>query len=238
MSDPLAFLDGKQEEEAQATETAVEAQPEPQADPVSVEPEPTPEPIKEEVAADPRVPLAALHEERFKRQEEERKRFEAEQRAAYLEQFVQPQEEFDIDPIAAMQAQMRAQTVHFSKELAKQTYGAELVEKVHEWAFDRCNKDPYFNQKMNASLNPYADAVAEYQREQIASTVKPDEFQAFLAWKASQGQQPIQQAVPIQAAPTQPGMTSLKSIAQAGGVKVPRPTPLQSEQETFSAVFP
>ena len=141
MSDPLAFLDSN-EPEADAEVTTQEAPvQEPQA--AAVEPEPVSEPIvQQEPIAEPRVPLAALHEERFKRQE-------AEQRAAYLEQFVQPpQEDEYIDPVVQLQAQMQSMRLEMSKELAKQTHGAELVEKAHEWAFNKCSVDPFFNQRM------------------------------------------------------------------------------------------
>jgi len=218
MSDPLAFLDSN-EPEAQAEVTTQEAPvQEPQT--VAVEPEPVSEPIKEEPIAEPRVPLAALHEERFKRQE-------AEQRAAYLEQFVQPpQEDEYIDPVVQLQAQMQSMRLEMSKELAKQTHGAELVEKAHEWAFNKCSVDPYFNQRMAQSLNPYAEAVAEFKRDQIASQVTPETFAAFQAWQQQQMQT------------QQPAMTSLKSIAQAGGVKPPRQSGPVNEQDVFNAMFP
>jgi hypothetical protein len=231
MSDPLAFLDGN-EPEAQAEVTTQEAIVEqPQA--AAVEPEPVSAPIvQEEPIAEPRVPLAALHEERFKRQE-------AEQRAAYLEQFVQPpQEDEYIDPVVQLQVQMQSMRLEMSKELAKQTHGAELVEKAHEWAFQKCNVDPFFNQRMAQSLNPYAEAVAEFKRDQIASQVTPETFAAFQAWQQQQmqTQQPAA-AVPL-AVSQQPAMTSLKSIAQAGGVKPPRQSVPLNEQDVFNAMFP
>lgn len=235
MSDPLAFLDGN-EPEAEATVETPEVPVEQQA---AVDPEPILEPIKEDPIAEPRVPLAALHEERFKRQEEERRRQEAEQRAAYLEQFVQPQEDEYIDPVAQLQAQMQSMRLEMSKELAKQTHGAELVEKAHEWAFNKCSVDPYFNQRMAQSSNPYAEAVAEYKRDQIASQVTPETFAAFQAWQQQQmqtQQQPVA-AAPLAASP-QSAMTSLKSIAQAGGVRPQKSTVAVNEQDVFNAVFP
>jgi hypothetical protein len=230
MSDPLAFLDSN-EPEAQAEVTTQEAPvQEPQT--VAVEPEPVSEPIKEEPIAEPRVPLAALHEERFKRQE-------AEQRAAYLEQFVQPpQEDEYIDPVVQLQAQMQSMRLEMSKELAKQTHGAELVEKAHEWAFNKCSVDPYFNQRMAQSLNPYAEAVAEFKRDQIASQVTPETFAAFQAWQQQQMQTQQPAATAPLAVSQQPAMTSLKSIAQAGGVKPPRQSGPVNEQDVFNAMFP
>lgn len=235
MSDPLAFLDSN-EPEAEANVEVPEVQVEQQA---AVEPNLTPEPIKEDPIAEPRVPLAALHEERFKRQEEERRRQDAEQRAAYLEQFVQPQEDEYVDPVIQLQAQMQSMRLEMSKELAKQTHGAELVEKAHEWAFNKCNVDPYFNQRMAQSSNPYAEAVAEYKRDQIASQVTPETFAAFQVWQQQQmqtQQQPVA-AAPLAASP-QSAMTSLKSIAQAGGVRPPKATVAVNEQDVFNAVFP
>jgi hypothetical protein len=231
MSDPLAFLDSN-EPEADAEVTTQEAPvQEPQA--AAVEPEPVSEPIvQQEPIAEPRVPLAALHEERFKRQE-------AEQRAAYLEQFVQPpQEDEYIDPVVQLQAQMQSMRLEMSKELAKQTHGAELVEKAHEWAFQKCNVDPFFNQRMAQSLNPYAEAVAEFKRDQIASQVTPETFAAFQAWQQQQMQTQQPAAAVPPAVSQQPAMTSLKSIAQAGGVKPQRQTGPINEQDVFNAMFP
>jgi hypothetical protein len=231
MSDPLAFLDSN-EPEAQAEVTTQEAPvQEPQA--AAVDPEPVSEPIvQEEPIAEPRVPLAALHEERFKRQE-------AEQRAAYLEQFVQPpQEDEYIDPVVQLQAQMQSMRLEMSKELAKQTHGVELVEKAHEWAFNKCSVDPFFNQRMAQSLNPYAEAVAEFKRDQIASQVTPETFAAFQAWQQQQMQTQQPAAAVPPAVSQQPAMTSLKSIAQAGGVKPQRQTGPVNEQDVFNAMFP
>jgi hypothetical protein len=237
MSDPLAFLDSN-EPEAQAEVTTQEAIVEqPQA--AAVESEPVSEPIvQEEPIVERSVPLAVLHEERFKRQEEERRRLEIEQENAYLRQFVQPQEDEFIDPVVQLQAQMQSMRLEMSKELAKQTHGAELVEKAHEWAFQKCNVDPFFNQRMAQSLNPYAEAVAEFKRDQIASQVTPETFAAFQAWQQQQmqAQQPAA-AVPL-AVSQQPAMTSLKSIAQAGGVKPQRQTGPVNEQDVFNAMFP
>jgi len=231
MSDPLAFLDSN-EPEAPAEVTTQEAPvQEPQA--AAVDPEPVSEPIvQQEPIAEPRVPLAALHEERFKRQE-------AEQRAAYLEQFVQPpQEDEYIDPVVQLQAQMQSMRLEMSKELAKQTHGAELVEKAHEWAFNKCSVDPFFNQRMAQSLNPYAEAVAEFKRDQIASQVTPETFAAFQAWQQQQMQTQQPAAAVPPAVSQQPAMTSLKSIAQAGGVKPQRQTGPINEQDVFNAMFP
>jgi len=231
MSDPLAFLDSN-EPEADAEVTTQEAPvQEPQA--AAVDPEPVSEPIvQEEPIVERSVPLAVLHEERFKRQE-------AEQRAAYLEQFVQPpQEDEYIDPVVQLQAQMQSMRLEMSKELAKQTHGAELVEKAHEWAFNKCSVDPFFNQRMAQSLNPYAEAVAEFKRDQIASQVTPETFAAFQAWQQQQMQTQQPAAAVSPAVSQQPAMTSLKSIAQAGGVKPQRQTGPVNEQDVFNAMFP
>jgi hypothetical protein len=128
--------------------------------------------------------------------------------------------------------------LEMSKELAKQTHGAELDEKAHEWAFNKCNVDPFFNQRMAQSLNPYAEAVAEYKRDQIASQVTPETFAAFQAWQQQQMQtQQLAAAAPLAASP-QSAMTSLKSIAQAGGVRPPKANAPLNEQDVFNAVFP
>jgi hypothetical protein len=156
-----------------------------------------------------------------------------------LEQFVQPpQEDEYIDPVVQLQAQMQSMRLEMSKELAKQTHGAELVEKAHEWAFNKCSVDPFFNQRMAQSLNPYAEAVAEFKRDQIASQVTPETFAAFQAWQQQQMQTQQPAAAVPPAVSQQPAMTSLKSIAQAGGVKPQRQTGPVNEQDVFNAMFP
>lgn len=237
MSDPLAFLDSN-EPEAPAEVTTQEAIVEqPQA--AAVEPEPISEPIvQEEPIVERSVPLAVLHEERFKRQEEERRRLETEQENAYLRQFVQPQEDEYIDPVVELQEQIKSMRLEMSKELAKQTHGVELVERAHEWAFNKCKVDRLFNQRIAQSLNPYAEAVAEYKRDQIVSQVTPETFAAFQAWQQQQMQTQQPAAAVPPAVSQQPAMTSLKSIAQAGGVKPQRQTGPVNEQDVFNAMFP
>ena len=210
----------------------VETTPEPQAQ----EPEPMPEPVQTS------VPLAALHEERFKRQETEARladmqrqleAFQAQQDALY-----QPTR--DEDPVAYLEQQMAAmeqqrffERRELSKALAVSKHGPDLVDAAQQWAAKRCDQDPAFNARMLRSALPFDEAIAEYQRDQVVNTVKPDELQAFLAWKQAQAavsQAPT--AAPVAPrAPAQP--KSLVSAPSAGGQQAIAMGP----GATFDSVF-
>jgi hypothetical protein len=107
--------------------------------------------------------------------------------------------------------------LYFSAQLAETKFGKETVEEAHKWGFQKCETDPYFNARVRASQDPYSLVVGEYQREQIASQVTPDEFKAYQAWKAAEAQR--QQAPP--APPPQPATPprSIASAPSAGGVQ-------------------
>ena len=46
----------------------------------------------------------------------------------------------------------------------------DLSAALHDWAVARCDADPFFNQQMLASEDPYEAAYRAWQSEQVAST--------------------------------------------------------------------
>ena len=189
-------------------EVAPETPPEPQV-PVEVAAQPAPEPD----AGEPptlqagHVPIAAMLDEREKRQA-------AERRARELEDWKRQQEEAFAQPLPTDQilaAQRYQDNLRYSRKFAERQYGKELIDQVHQWAYDRAERDPYFNAEMAAHDDPYEAAVLAYNREQVLQAVSPADLEAFRAWKAAQAA--------AQGAPTpQPGAPA--------GLTAPKPPPV------------
>lgn len=93
-----------------------------------------------------------------------------------------------------------------SRRFAEMSHGPDVVKTAFEWGAGRCDQDPFFNEKVRQSDDPIGLVVEEWRRDQVAAKVDPSDFEAFLAWKATQ--QPGQQAPANPAAPQaqQPGV--------------------------------
>lgn len=221
------------------------AQPEPDTllltEPVTP-PEPAkveaPEPMRNDDAAEGR--LVALLDTRDKLREaqaEVARLRESQQAQAQPIQMPDPYE--DPEGFAAAQEARVSQALYqtnlrWSEQIASMKHGEETVKAAKEWAYARCDSDPYFNAKVAASPDPVGFAVTEYQREEIASKVTPDEFAQFQAWKQAQGQlQQTAQAVPPNTASTIPPR-SLASAPSAGNMLT---EPVQSDDEIFDEVI-
>ncbi len=195
-----------------------------------------PEPMRNDDAADGR--LAALLDERDKRKAAEAELARLRQQAqAQPVQMPDPYE--DPEGFAAAQQGQQAAALYqinlrYSERLAKVEHGAEKVDAAKAWAIAKCDADPHFNAKIAASDDPVGLAVTEYQREEIASKVTPDEFAQFQAWKSAQGQ--LQQAAtpPPNLASTIPPR-SLASAPSAGNMLT---EPVQDDGEIFDEVIP
>jgi hypothetical protein len=219
--------------------------------PVAAEPAPVapaaPEPAAPVAAPPPApeqtfAPLAALLDEREKRQA-------AEKRAAELEQWRQQQEaQARRQPIPdpaedpqgyfahqeqRRQAEAWGMRLEMSKQFAEIRHGADTTNQAFQWGLERCDSDPHFNAKVQASNDPVGLVVAEWQREQLLSEVKPDEFAAFKAWKAAQAAQPApmapQAATPPLAAP------ALAPAAPPAQPAAPRPSLASAPSASTSA---
>lgn len=220
------------DETVEPVETVVTPEPETEPAPVA-EIEPV---VQEQVQPAPQhVPLAAMLDERDKRKalEAELAQFRAQQ----AQQQPEPAPDMFEDPdgYRNYQDQKVAQTAYqmnlrWSERIASIQHGEETVSQAKQWGYDRCNSDPYFNAKVASSEDPVGFVVSEWKREQIASSVTPDDFEQFKAWKAAQAQiQPTPPQVPRAIPPR-----SLASAPSAGGIMT---EVQQTDEEIFAETF-
>ncbi|MHB8529736.1 MAG: hypothetical protein ACYC8V_09535 [Caulobacteraceae bacterium] len=161
------------------------------------------------------VPVTALMDERDKRQGLEKQLAELKAREAEW----QASQAAPATPEARLQAELYAQRLDMSRMFAESRYGADEVKALHDWAVAKCDTDPFFNEQMRSSRNPYEEAAQARNREMIAAKVTPDRLAAFEAWEAAQ-QAAQGQAAPTPASPPPP--RSLANAPNAGGIsKVP-----------------
>ena len=205
-----------------------------EAEPVKVEPEVleltelAPEQTK---PTEGYLPIAAVVDERVKRQAAEARIAQLEQQNAERQrQPLQMPDPYE-DPegyAAANQAISDAKlyqiNLRYSERMAKVEHGAESVKAAKDWAFARCEQgsptfDPYFNAKVAASEDPIGFVVAEYKRDEIASKVNMSDYAQFQAWQAAQSTIAQQggQPPPPNAASAIPS-PSLASAPSAGNI--------------------
>lgn len=193
------------------------------------EPQGEPEPVKESPDAR-QVPLAALKEEREKRQALERRLNEFEARVGQAQKPEQPRVERAPDPyeepeaynayiqntVAKTEWTMRAE---MSGQFAEQKHGRETVEAAIAWAQAEGAKDPTLGQRVTLQRSPVEYVVQEYKRSQTLQVLgekSPEDFAREYAeqqgWIVSQPG--VAGAAPIQkpSSPTPP-----KSLSQAPG---------------------
>lgn len=206
----------------------VDAQPAPAVQPA---PAATPAPATPVQPEPGHVPISAMLDEREKRQAAERAlaALQAKQAAEPAPQ----RPDATADPEAArkfdqneMEMRLFAQNREFSRRFAVKEYGAETVAKVQEWAGARCDTDKAFNAKLLASDDPYELSVQEWKREQLLATVKPDDLDDYLAWRAAKDAGTLTPAHPAPAPATTvappapvspPPPRSLVNAPSAGG---------------------
>ena len=261
--DTLDFLDGQEPEQTPVTEAPAEpaegpargpdgkfvpkeqAEPAPAAEPAQPDPtaEQQPEPTAEPAPTAPPpgfVPLQAVHEAREKaRQAEERLRaYEAQQ--AQQPQYV-PDRYEDPEGYEAFQAQqiqgaIYQQNLTWSRRIAELAHTPEKVAEAHEWGLRKCDEDPFFNQRVASSQDPYGVVMEEWKREQLLQSFQPADYDEFLAWKAGRPAQSPQAATaaPISQS-TPPPPRSIASQHSAGGAK-PGEQPV-GPGVSFDAVF-
>lgn len=232
--DKLDFLEeGQDAPEAEAAETP-EPQPEPEQ-PVEAAPEPD-EGEQQEVAppATPEppqtIPVTALMDERFKRQEAERELQEIQRRMEMqerqLQHLQQPQQEApDIldNPqgafqhyVAPLQQQFEQRIMAMSLHQARQTHGEELVNEAIAF-FD---KNPQLSHQFVNHPSPYDAGVEFYKRQKVLEEIgaDPDAWreQERAKLKAELNQAP---AAPVQPKAPPPSMVTAPS--QGGDVQAP-----------------
>lgn len=213
----------------------------PKAEP---EPAPEPEPAAEPVAPEPQhAPITALLDEREKRQAAER------ELQAIRQQIAQSQQQADVpdpdmDPVGYAQFQegriqqvLLNQTLNTSERFARKEHGADTVEAAKAWSLQRFAADPFYQQQVLNDPDPYEKVVTDYKRDQLFSKVSdPSDFDAFLAWKAAQGQLQQQQAAPA-ASPNPAPAIPPRSLASAPSAGTMLTEPEQTDEEMFAEAF-
>lgn len=140
-----------------------------------------------------------------------------------------PAPDFDSDPAGAMAHQQQVfeqrmlnERLNSSERWARREHGAEKVDQAKTWALDRMQSDPLYYQQVMSSADPYEAVIQDWKRDQVLSSMKDGDLDAFLAWK---GGNPAPQpaslapaapvAIPAPAAPPR----SLASAPTAGAAK-------------------
>jgi hypothetical protein len=181
------------------------------------------------------VPIAAMLDEREKRQA-------AERRAKELEDWKQQQEQAltpPVQPEQVLAAQRYADNLRYSRKFAERQYGKELLDQVHQWAYERAKRDPFFNAEMAAHDDPYEAAVQAYNREQVLEAVDPSDLEAFKAWKAAQAQAAAETPAPGTQPPAAQALKPPpRSLAEASGTgALGNPAVNVGEGEAFASLF-
>ncbi len=155
----------------------METPPEP-AEPAAPPPTPPDPRLREEG----HVPLAAMLDERDKRQALEKRLAELSgAREALARAAADPPSPGSAGRAAAVRRQpqrlapVRRARVRQGDGRARSTSGPRT----------RCDADPLFNQQMRSSDDPYEAAMQAYNRERVVAEVSAGELDAFRAWKAA-----------------------------------------------------
>lgn len=230
------------EEEAQEPEATPEEPAEQQDAPVEEQPSgnvETPAPKPEPGF----VPFAAVLDERDRRKtlEAEIERMKAQVKPAPVEvpDVFQDPEAYTAHLERQFENKLYQQQLAISRRFAEQQHGAEQVNEAIQWAHAKCEADPYFNEQVRNSGDPVGYAMTQYQRDQIASNVTPDDYKAFQAWRAAQQNQQPQAASPQMTAhpapvPASPPPKSLVAAQSAGSPTPPKDKP---EEQRLNAMF-
>lgn len=231
-------------EMAKVEEPAQEPEQPAPVEPAPVEPAQAAQPVVEPKQPEPGfVPIGAMLDTRdkLKAAEAELTQLRAQQ-APQQVQMPDPYE--DPEGFARVQEQrvqsaILNQTLNTSERFARKEYGVETVEAAKAWALQRYASDPFYHQQVLSDADPYERVVRDYRQEQLFAKVQPSDFDAFLAWKAAQGQLQQQQQQAAPAAPPNPASAipprSLASAPSAGGVLS---DVQQSDEEMFAEVIP
>jgi hypothetical protein len=166
------------------------------------------------------VPLSAVLDERERRQAAEARlaEYEALQREA-----VAQAQDAELPPAERVEHALYAQNLRASRRFAEREYGKGAIAALHEWAVSRCDADPFFNQQMLASEDPYEAAYRAWQSEQVLARVSPTDLADYESWKAaratalSAARGPGPGGFPQQPAPPR----SLANAPNAGGSGLP-----------------
>lgn len=246
-SSPLDFLGmGEPTEAPPGADIQVQTPGTPETPPAAESPDPgsvvppapplTP-PVVPEVTSPGHVPLAAVLDEREKRQRAEREL--AELRAKQNPPPAPPSITSDPEGYARSVDARIAQTQHETKlqlsgQYAEQHFGKETIQAAMEWGGSIT--DPSMHQRFNASADPYGFLVAEYRKDQSLQRLgdkTPEDWAVEYAktqgWTPPAGAEqqpagdiPSPAAQPAPVAPKAP-TRSLASAPSAGNPSTPAP---------------
>jgi hypothetical protein len=217
----------------------------------SPEPAPAAAPAPAALAVDAQghvVPLATFLDTRDRltvaeKEAKELREWRAQQEAAARRQPVPDRETdpaaYEAHQRAAFDARLYEQARDMSHRLAIVEHGPQVVDAAFNWGVQRCDTDPFFNEKVRASKDPVGMVVAEWRREQaLAKVGDPAELDAFLAWKATQAGaapapgQPTPQAAPPAAIAAPRQSLAASPSAGAHAEAIPR-----DGEAAFGAMF-
>lgn len=212
------------------------AEPSPQADPPRQQPDPG------------FVPIAAMLDERDRRAAAEARlrhiedlQRQANQQPVQLPDMILDPEGYHAFVTGQVEQRVYQDRLFMSERLARIEHGSEVFEKAKEWGYAKCDTDPYFNQRVRQSQDPYGVVMEEWRREQAAG-IPATELEEFRAWKTAQAAlQTQQQPGAAPATATAPPILSIppRSLASApssGGDMLREPP--KSDGEVFEEVFP
>jgi len=174
------------------------------------------------------VPVTALQQERERRQAIERQ-LEQERARPEVPDLYQDPEAFATWQQSQLQSTALNVKLDLSEDMAREKHGDEAVDQARDWALAKFASNPAFQQEVMSQRNPYGFVVNQYKREQMLSSVNPDDLAEFQAWKAAKAN-PLSHPSPPIAPP--------RSIASApaAGTSKPGQEPLYAGA-AFDAVF-
>lgn len=189
------------------------------------------------------VPLAAVLDERDRRQalEAENAALRAQIQPPTIPDPYEDPEGFAHHQAAAMERGAKLQGLQMSRLVATQQHGQELVDQAMAWAAQHADRDPGFRDRTYNSHHPVDLAVTEFKRHQLLNDVgeDPDAYvrrrAAELGFVAPASANPSaapagQAASPKPAAPR----PSLAAAPSAGAVSGPV---VRTGDDRFNAMF-
>lgn len=205
--------------------------PEPQAQPEPAAATPEPQAAPTPQVPPGHVPYAALAEARDRLRAAEARAEAAERRQAPAQQpqaheppdrYADP-EAFDAWRDQQIENRLFDERCNVSERFARTQHGPELVDEAKQWAVQRLQSDPLFGPMLRSQPDPYGFAVAEYRKDKLFSDFKDDDFAAFQAWRAQQGQAhptptpSLATASPLPQPAPSPPPRSIATAPSAGG---------------------
>lgn len=195
------------------------------------QPAPEPAPVEAQAPApqanDPKhglVPIAAMLDEREKRQELERRLKEFEDTKASSQPREIPSIQDNPEAFAAHLAEETARTTlnlrfDISEETARAKHGDDTVQSAMDWGMSKSGENPAFAAEYVKQKNPVDWVVKQHKRDKLLGEIgdDPDEYVRKRYAEIAGAAQPNGAGQPTQAQPLQPTLQSIPAK--------PTPTP-------------